>query len=102
MPGPTVEKEKGTKWCMKHLFDFVDYSAYSPTNHLGGCDLLAIFALNSFTLKESTYSVTLAIFNTPLSSLVKLKRSKISWVNGMDGKARVTFAYREGANELIT
>ena len=37
--------------------------------------------------------MTLAIFNAPLSSLAKLKRSKTSWVNGPEGKARETFAY---------
>ena len=45
------------------------------------------------------YSVTLVIFNAPSPSLAKLKRSKISCVNGSPGKLRVTFAYRDGVGE---
>jgi len=64
--------------------------------------MLAILFLNSFTLKESTYSITLAIFNAPSSSLEKLKRSNTSWVNGPNGKVRMTFAYRDGVNEPMS
>jgi hypothetical protein len=82
-----------------------DYFAYYryPTNYPDGGGLPsppAIFAFTSFTLKESTYSTMLAIFNVPLSSFVKLKRNNIPWVNGPCGKARLTFAYRGGASEL--
>jgi hypothetical protein len=64
----------------------------SRTHHWEDGGELALFAFHSFTLRESRYSVTPVIFNAPSPSLAKLKRSKISCVNGSPGKLRVTFA----------
>ena len=58
-----------------------------------------MFALNSFTLRESMYSTTLAIFKEPAESLAKWKSNKISWSSGPNGKARLTFACRGSVDE---
>lgn len=43
----------------------------------------------------------LAIFNAPLLSLEKVKRTKTSSVNGPNGKVRVMVVYRSGVREPI-
>ena len=58
-----------------------------------------MFALNSFTLRESMYSTTLAIFKEPVASLAKWKSNKISWSSVPNGKARLTFVFRGGVGE---